>query len=58
MCYYSYWLVEQFGRNARAERNFGSTRNLILLLGFVVMVIGVMTMFGVISFSNPADQVP
>jgi len=33
MCYYSYQLVAVFGRNARAERNLGGTRNAVVLAG-------------------------
>ncbi|PZM87310.1 MAG: hypothetical protein DLD55_02100 [candidate division SR1 bacterium] len=58
VCYYSYQIVAMFGRNARAERNLGGTRNAIVLFGVFLVVLGFLVMFGVFSLSNPADQIP
>ena len=57
MCYYSYQLVAIFGRNARAERNLGGTRNAVVLAGVWLVILGILMVFGVFSLSNPADQV-
>ena len=57
MCYYSYQLVATFGRNARAERNLGGTRNAVVLAGVWLVILGILMVFGVFSLSNPADQV-
>ena len=46
-----------FGRNARAERNLGGTRIMIILIGFFVVVFGVFVMFGMYKASNPVDSV-
>ncbi|MBF0931917.1 MAG: hypothetical protein HXJ92_00720 [candidate division SR1 bacterium] len=55
-CYYSYDIVKFFGRNAWAEIHLGGTRNLVLLLGFVIMILGVLTMFGVFV-GSPTEQI-
>lgn len=58
MCYYSYQLVATFGRNARAERNLGGTRNAVVLAGVWLVILGMLIIFGVFSLSHPADQIP
>lgn len=57
LCYYATQLVGIFGRNARAERNLGGTRIMIVLIGFFVVVFGVFVMFGMYKASNPVDSV-
>ena len=57
LCYYATQLVGIFGRNARAERNLGGTRIMIVLIGFFVIVFGVFVMFGMYNASNPVDSV-
>ena len=57
LCYYATQLVGIFGRNARAERNLGGTRIMIILIGFFVVVFGVFVMFGMYKASNPVDSV-
>ena len=57
LCYYTTQLVGVFGRNARAERNLGGTRIMIILIGFFVVVFGVFVMFGMYKASNPVDSV-
>jgi hypothetical protein len=57
LCYYATQLVGIFGRNARAERNLGGTRIMIVLIGFFVVVFGVFVMFGMYNASNPVDSV-
>ena len=57
LCYYATQLVGTFGRNARAERNLGGTRIMIVLIGFFVVVFGVFVMFGMYNASNPVDSV-
>ena len=57
LCYYATQLVGIFGRNARAERNLGGTRILIILIGFFVVVFGVFVMFGMYKASNPVDSI-
>ena len=54
LCYYATQLVGIFGRNARAERNLGGTRILIIL---IVVVFGVFVMFGMYKASNPVDSI-
>ena len=53
LIYYSAQLVELLGRNARAEKNLGWTRNAIILFGFVVIVLWVLFMFGVLDMWSP-----
>ncbi|MDR2189726.1 MAG: hypothetical protein LBP53_00570 [Candidatus Peribacteria bacterium] len=55
LMYYSYPLMEMFGRNAWAERNLGGTRNLILLVGFLLMLVGGLVMFGIVSLTSTGD---
>ena len=50
LCYYATQLVGIFGRNARAERNLGGTRIMIILFGVFVA-------FGMYKASNPVDSV-
>ena len=57
LCYYATHLVAIFGRNARAERNLGGTRIMIILIGFLIVVIGVTMMFGMFKSSNPVDNI-
>ncbi len=47
--YFSANLTQVFGRNAWAERNLGWTRNAIILFWFVMMIFGVMMMFGMLD---------
>lgn len=57
LCYYSAWIVREFGRIAWAELHLGGTRNLILVVGFVFLVLGVSMMFGMFAVTNPVDQI-
>jgi hypothetical protein len=58
LMYYSYPLMEMFGRSVWAERNVGGTRNLILLIGFLLMLVGGLIMFGIVPMGAPADEIP
>ena len=55
--YFSAILVETFGTIDRAERKLGGTRNGYLLLGCVLVVLGVLFLFGVIP-SSSTQQLP
>jgi hypothetical protein len=58
MMYYSYPLKEMFGQNAWAERNLGGTRNLFLMIGFVLIIVGGLMMFGIVQVANPTESLP
>ncbi|MCX6822778.1 MAG: hypothetical protein NTX91_02125 [candidate division SR1 bacterium] len=58
LIYFSNYLVEAFGRNARAENKLGGTRNGYLLVGFGLMVLGLLFLFGVIPTSSPTANLP
>ncbi|HKL44127.1 MAG TPA: hypothetical protein VJ892_02525 [Candidatus Absconditabacterales bacterium] len=55
MTYYSAQIVEMMGRNDRAEKNLGGTRNAIVLFGFGLIVLGTLFMFGVLEMSSPTE---
>jgi len=46
--FYSQGLFEAFGRMDRAEKNLGSTKTLYILMGFCMIIVGCLIMFGVI----------
>lgn len=56
MMYRSYPLVENLGKSARAEEHLGGTRNLLLMIGFGLIVVWWLVMTGVISIGSPADN--
>jgi hypothetical protein len=58
LMYRSYPIMEMFGKNDRAERNLGGTRNLIYLIGFGFMIVGGLVMFGIVRVSNPTAELP
>ena len=58
LIYFSNYMVEAFGRIPRAENKLGGTRNGYLLVGFGLMVIGLLILFGVIPTSSPATDLP
>ena len=58
LIYFSNYMVEAFGRIPRAENKLGGTRNGYLLVGFGLMVIGLLILFGVIPTSSPAENLP
>ncbi|MEI8092520.1 MAG: hypothetical protein WCG98_10625 [bacterium] len=51
-------MVEAFGRIPWAENKLGGTRNGYVLVGFIVIIIGMLIMFGVIPTTSPADNLP
>ena len=56
--YYSYSIMEMFGRNAWAERNLGWTRNAIVFLWFLFVLVGGLILFGVVGVGNPTETIP
>ncbi len=46
MIFYSSSLTKMFGRRARAENNLWGTMQGIIILGFIIIVIGIMMIFG------------
>ncbi|MEI7563166.1 MAG: hypothetical protein WCJ39_05910 [bacterium] len=56
--YFSASLIETFGRIDRAEQRLGGTRNGYLLVGIILIMLGVLILFGVIPLSAPAQQLP
>jgi hypothetical protein len=58
LMYWSYPIMEMFGKNAWAERNVGGTRNLIFLIGCFFVIVGGLVMFGVVRVTNPANEIP
>jgi hypothetical protein len=58
LMYWSYPITEMFGKNAWAEKNVGGTRNLVMLVGFVFIIVGGLMMFGIVKSTNPADDIP
>ena len=58
LMYWSYPIMEMFGRNAWAERNVGGTRNLIFLIGFAFIIVGGLVIFGITRVANPANDLP
>ncbi|MDD2536966.1 MAG: hypothetical protein PHU61_00515 [Candidatus Absconditabacteria bacterium] len=58
LMYFSYPLMEMFGRIPWAEKNLGGTRNAFLFGGFLFVVIGGLILFGVIPTTSPMDTVP
>ncbi|MFA7717163.1 MAG: hypothetical protein WC875_00415 [Candidatus Absconditabacterales bacterium] len=55
---FSGYLGEAFGNIPRAEKNLGSTRNGYIVVGFGLMVIGMLILFGVIPISSTAENLP
>ncbi len=55
LMYFSYPIVEHLGRNTRAEEHLGGTRNLILFIGFGLIIVGGLFMFGMIQI-GATDQ--
>ena len=53
LIYYSAQLVDLLGKNARAEKYLGWTRNAIVLFWFGIIVLGVLYMFGVLDMWSP-----
>jgi len=53
--YYSDALT-QFGRIQRAENNLWGTRAMYVLIGFVIVVVGLMVMFGLVDVSGDPNQ--
>jgi hypothetical protein len=51
-------MVETFGSIPWAERHLGSTRNGYLLVGFGLMVLGMLILFGVIPTTSPSGNLP
>ena len=41
----------------RAERNLGGTRIMIILIGFLIVIVGVIMMFGMFKTLNPIDNI-
>ena len=58
LMYWSYPIMEMFGKNEWAEKHLGGTRNLIYLVGFLFIIIGGLTIFGVVRVSSPTDGLP
>lgn len=57
LMYFSYPIVENIWRNARAEEHLWGTRNMILLIGFWLVVVGGLFMFGVVETSAPKEEI-
>ena len=54
--YFSASLIETFGRIDRAEQRLGGTRNGYLLVGIILIMLGVLILFGVIPTSSPTEN--
>ena len=46
---WAYPLVEFFGRSDWAEKNLWGTRNMFVLIGFVLIIVGGLVAFGVVQ---------
>jgi len=57
LIYYSAQLANVFGRSAWADAYLWWTKNAIILVGFFVIIIAVLIMFGVFTASTPLDAV-
>ena len=49
LIYYSSQITQVMGRNTRAEKNLWSTTNAIILLWMAVIVLWILTMFGMFN---------
>lgn len=58
LIYFSAYLVEAFGQITWAENKLWGTRNGYLLVGFSLMVIGLLILFGVIPLDSPTEGLP
>jgi uncharacterized membrane protein HdeD (DUF308 family) len=56
--YFSASFVETFGRIDWAEQHVGGTRNAYLLVGVILIMLGVLILFGVVPLSVPAQSLP
>jgi hypothetical protein len=56
--FYSQGVAEMFGRMDWFERNLWSTRNWYILIGFAIIVVGFLIMFGMIPLSQPQVTAP
>jgi len=54
--YYSSYLVDRLGRSEWMERRVGGTRVGYILFGFLIMFIGFLVMFGLLT-SNSTNEV-
>ncbi len=54
--YFANPMVEHLWRNARAEEHVGGTKNLIILIGFGLIVVGGLFMLGVVNIGVPANE--
>jgi len=53
--FFSQQITSAFGRLAWAEANLWSTRNMYILGGFVLIIVGFLFIFGVIPVVSPVD---
>ncbi len=58
MVYYSNKLVEWFWRSAWADEHLWWTRQAIVLFWFLIVVVGGLILFWIVSLSNPANSIP
>ena len=56
MVFYSAILSDAFGRVAWFEKNLGSTKGGYVILGFGIMIIGFLILFGIIPTSSPTQN--
>jgi uncharacterized membrane protein len=45
-------VMVKFWRMQRAENNLGGTRAFYVLLGFIIVIVGLLIMFGVVDLTN------
>ena len=55
--YFSSRVVEVLGRIQRAEEHLWGTRNMFILLGFVVIILWVLFMFGIVQSWSKITQI-
>lgn len=52
LMYFANSIADIFGQSARAQKYFWGTRNATLSIGFVVMIIGFLVLFGIFTPST------
>jgi len=55
LIFFSQWLVTLMWPMQRAETHMWSTRNLYIMVGFVMIILGFLMVFGVVPVSSSID---
>ena len=58
MVYFSGKIVEVIGRIAWADEHLGGTKQAVVLFWFLLLIVGGLITFGIVSPSNPTDSIP